>query len=177
MGKKSHGEILIQNLSVHAYDKLHYGSITLYKTTADGKKRPLSGVEFHMTGQTDQDTYTAVSDENGKAVWDHLAPQVYVITEVKTAEGKNLLQDSIKVKLPMEMNLEDLVKNGQKEEDAVYDVMTGKYCFYDLTYRIGNTAILEMPFTGRRGWKVYGVLICGLVLLAAGIVFQRHKSI
>lgn len=177
MGKKSHGEILIQNLSVHAYDKLHYGSITLYKTTADGKKRPLSGVEFHMTGQTDQDTYTAVSDENGKVVWDHLAPQVYVITEVKTAEGKNLLQDSIEVKLPMEMNLEDLVKNGQKEEDAVYDVMTGKYCFYDLTYRIGNTAILEMPFTGRRGWKVYGVLICGLVLLAAGIVFQRHKSI
>lgn len=57
---------MIQNLSVHAYDKLHYGSITLYKTTADGKKRPLSGVEFHMTGQTDQDTYTAVSDENGK---------------------------------------------------------------------------------------------------------------
>ena len=87
------------------------------------------------------------------------------------------MQDSIEVKLPMEMNLEDLVKNGQKEEDAVYDVMTGKYCFYDLTYRIGNTAILEMPFTGRRGWKVYGVLICGLVLLAAGIVFQRHKSI
>ena len=60
MGKKSHGEILIQNLSVHAYDKLHYGSITLYKTTADGKKRPLSGVEFHMTGQTDQDTYTLI---------------------------------------------------------------------------------------------------------------------
>ena len=77
----------------------------------------------------------------------------------------------------MEMNLEDLVKNGQKEEDAVYDVMTGKYCFYDLTYRIGNTAILEMTITGRRGWKVYGVLICGLVLLEAGIVFQRHKSI
>ena len=41
------------------------------------------------------------------------------------------------------MNLEDLVKNGQKEEDAVYDVMTGNNCFYDLTYRIGNTAILE----------------------------------
>ena len=68
-----------------------------------------------MTGQTDQDTYTAVSDENGKVVWDHLAPQVYVITEVKTAEGKNLLQDSIEVKLPMEMNLEIWLKTDKRK--------------------------------------------------------------
>lgn len=177
MGEKSQGEIRIRNLSVRAYDKLQYGSITLYKTIADGKKQPLPGVVFRMVGQTDQDVYTAVTDENGKVAWDHLVPQTYVITEVKTAEGKNLLKDSIEVTLPLELDLEDLIKSGLTREDAVYDVVTGKYCFYDLTYNIGNTAVLEMPFTGRSDWKIYGLLLCGLGILAAGMMFKRHKSI
>ena len=56
-------------------------------------------------------------------------------------------------------------------------LLTGKYCFYgsDVSHRkysdSGNAVYRQKRV------KVYGVLICGLVLLAAGIVFQRHKSI
>ncbi|MFR5117187.1 MAG: hypothetical protein ACLTDV_09290 [Eubacterium sp.] len=133
MGKKTHWEILIQNLSVHAYDKLHYGSITLYKTTADGKKRPLSGVEFHMTYQTDQGHYTAVPDENGggsdgspctKGVCDYRGGNC---RREKSVAGQH------RGKPPMEMNLEDSqLKTDKREEDVVGDVKNGKYCFYDL---------------------------------------------
>ncbi len=175
-GGKSQGEIVIKNLSVHAYDTLQYGSITLYKTTSDGTKQPLSGVTFHMTGQTDQEEYTAVTDEDGKAAWEHLVPQTYLITEVKTAEGKNLLKDSIKVTLPLEMDLSDLLKKGMSTEEAVYDAVTGKYCFYDLTYNIENTAVLEMPFTGETDRKNCVLLICGLGILAAGIMLKWHRS-
>lgn len=104
------------------------GSITIYKKSTDGGRKPLQGVTFKMVGETDGDTYTAVTDADGKIVWDQLFAQKYVITEVQTVDGMSLLKDNLEADLPMQMTLEEIDANGADISQAVYEEATGEYC-------------------------------------------------
>lgn len=176
-GKKTEGKVHITNLSLSVYDVLQKGSITLYKTSANQEKEPLQGVTFRMIGQDTEDEYTAVTDKEGKIVWEDLIPQTYRITEIKTQNGKNLLKESIDVTLPLEMDASDILKNGMNREDAIYDEESDKYCFYQLTYRVGNTPILEMPFAGEMNQRrIYIIMVGGLGLVMFAVIWKNGKK-
>ena len=170
------GWIDASNLSVNAYDEKQNGSITIYKKTSDGTKKPLAGVTFKMVGLTTNDEYESTTDENGKIFWDNLVAQKYVITEVKTVDGMNLLKDNITVTMPMEMTLDEIKANNADINQAVFDEVSGKYCFYDLTFTIDNSITFDMPITGGNQTVMYIVLIAGLAAVAGGIWFIMRKK-
>ena len=170
------GWIEASNFSANAYDETQFGSITLYKKTTDGTKQPLSGVTFKMVGLTTNDEYEATTDENGRIIWDDLIAQKYVITEVKTVDGMNLLKDNITVTMPMEMTLDEIKANNADINQAVFDEVSGKYCFYDLTFTIDNSITFDMPITGGNQTVMYIVLIAGLAVVAGEIWFMMRKK-
>ena len=170
------GVMEASNLSVNAYDEKQNGSITLYKKTSDGTKKPLAGVTFKMVGLTTNDEYEATTDENGKITWGDLVAQKYVITEVKTVDGMNLLKDNITVTMPMEMTLDEIRANNADINQAVFDEVSEKYCFYDLTFTIDNSITFNMPITGGNQTVMYIVLIAGLAAVAGGIWFIMRKK-
>ena len=170
------GKIEAANLKVEAYDEPQYGSVTIYKEETDGSRTPLSGVRFKMTGQTDGTEYEAQTDADGKIVWNQLVSQKYVITEVQTVDGRSLLKDPIEVTLPMEMTWEEIQKNGADPTQAVFDEVSGKYCFYNISLTVGNSVTFDMPMTGGNPVGSYVVLICGLAAAAAGVFILLRRS-
>lgn len=172
------GKITAANLAVNVYDTIENGSISLVKLKDDGSKVPLAGVTFKLVGQEDGAEYTATTDANGKIAWDNLIPQHYNITEVKTVDGYNLLKDNIEVTLPIEMSLDEIMANGADINQAVYDNAAGKYCFYNLTFTVGDSTVLTMPFTGGNQNRLYVVLIIGIAGIAFGtyILIGRKKK-
>lgn len=170
------GKMMAENLAINAYDTPEYGSITIYKRKADGSKAPLPGVTFKLAGSEEGDEYTATTDQDGRIVWDGLVAQNYIITEIKTADGLNLLKDNIEVTLPMEMTLDEIKKNGAAIDQAVYDEAAGTYCFYDLSFTIDNSATLDMPFTGGEQTRLYIILAIGIAIVAVGMgcCFRRR---
>lgn len=152
------------------------GSITIYKKSTDGIRRPLQGVTFKMVGETDGDTYTAVTDADGKIVWDQLFAQKYVITEVQTVDGMSLLKDNLEADLPMQMTLEEIDANGADISQAVYEEATGEYCFYHLTFTIDNSANFEMPITGGHPRQMMFLFTISGGMVVAGLLLYRKKS-
>lgn len=170
------GKIEAANLKVEAYDEPQYGSVTIYKEETDGSRKPLAGVTFKMTGQTDGTEYEAQTDADGRIVWNHLVSQKYMITEVHTADGKSLLKEAIEVTLPMEMTWEEIQQNGADPAQAVFDEVSGKYCFYNVSFTVGNGVTFDMPVTGGTSAGSYVILICGLAAAASGVFILLKRS-
>ena len=162
-------QLEVSNLQVEAFDQAEKGSITLYKRGTDGQKKPLAGVVFKMEGVQTGGIYDGTTDENGKIEWQDLIAQKYKIREIKTADGYNLLQEEIEVTLPKEVSLEELKENGIDMTQAVYDEAAGMYCLYNLTYTIDNTAVFNMPVTGKTNRWIYLLMISGCLIVAGGI--------
>lgn len=152
------------------------GSITIYKKSTDGGRKPLQGVTFKMVGETDGDTYTAVTDADGKIVWDQLYAQKYVITEVQTIDGMSLLKDNLEADLPMQMTSEEIDANGADISQAVFEEATGEYCFYHLAFTIDNSANFEMPITGGHPRQMLLLFAVFGGMVAAGLLLYRKKS-
>ncbi len=183
-GKKTHiydgndvvnGEITASNLAVNVYDKVQTGSVTIYKKTEDGNE-PLKNVTFTMKGVEEGDEYTATTDAEGKIQWDDLTPQNYIITEVKTADGYSLLKDEIEVRIPIEMTLDEINKNGADISKAVFDEVSQKYCFYDVTLTIDNDVTFDLPMTGANTNMTYIFLIMAFGAAMVGIVLLVKKK-
>ncbi|WP_296117330.1 collagen binding domain-containing protein [uncultured Eubacterium sp.] len=170
------GKIEAANLKVEAYDEPQYGSVTIYKEETDGSRAPLSGVRFKMTGQTDGTEYEAQTDADGKIVWEQLVSQKYVITEIQTVDGRSLLKEPIEVTLPMEMTWEEIQRNGADPTQALFDEVSGKYCFYNISLTVGNSVTFDLPMTGGNPVVSYVVLSCGLAAAAAGVFILLKRS-
>lgn len=168
--------ITAENLAIDVYDDVQTGSITIYKTKSDGSKEPLPGVTFRLVGLDEGDEHTVTTDDDGMAVFGSLSPQDYVLTEAKTVEGYSLLKDNIEVTLPMAMTMEEIEENGADIDQSVYDEASGKYCFYDLTYHVGNTVTFQMPLTGGGQDTLYLLLAAGLAIVAAGAWMTLRKN-
>lgn len=167
--------IWIGSDAIEAYDETQYGSITIYKKSANEKQIPLSGVSFRLVGVDEGDEHIASTDADGKICWEGLLPQDYVITEIKTADGKNLLKDNITVTLPMELTVEEAQQRGADLSQAVWDEAAQKYCFYDLTFEIGNSAVLTMPMTGGNTESMYVLMIVGILAAVGGIALLARN--
>lgn len=172
------GWINANNLSMNAFDITHKGSITVYKKTADGTKRPLQGVTFKLVGVTEGDEHVATTDADGKLEWTDLIAQKYVITEIKTVDGMSLMKDNIEVNMPMTMTLDEINANGADINQAVFDEVEGKYCFYDLTFTVDNSISFDMPITGGNQTVMYVVMIGGLAAVAGAlwIILRKKKK-
>ena len=129
-----------------------------------------------MVGLTDGQTYTGTTDANGNVSWGELIPQTYVLTEISTPDGYSLLKDNIEVKLPIELTMDEIKKYGADINNAVYDEVSQKYCFYDLSYVIGESVTPPFPNTGADQHMLFLLLIGALAITGTGVILFIKKS-
>lgn len=175
-----HGEQKIpedspEDITVHFLDRLYRGRIKLVKYEADGIT-PLKNVSYRLEGTETGEVYTAVTDENGVAVWEDLVPQHYRITEISTVEGMSLLKEPVEVTLPLELSAEEAEAEKADCTQAVWDAAAGAWCFYDLTYEIRDDVNLEMPSAGGTGAGKQIPAAVGLAALGTGAVLLARRG-
>ena len=168
--------ITAANLSMNIYDKVYKGSISVTKKDAEDNTTPIAGAKYTLVGLTDGQTYTGTTDANGNVSWGELIPQTYVLTEISTPNGYSLLKDNIEVKLPVELTMDEIKKYGADINNAVYDEVSQKYCFYDLSYVIGESVTPPFPNTGADQHMLFLLLIGALAITGTGVILFIKKS-
>lgn len=93
----------------------------------------------------------------------------YVITETDAPGGIHRLTDSIEVSLPYTSSAEQIgdAKPAGKTGDL-------KNVFFELTYRVSNNAVLQMPKTGMGNMFWPGLM--GLLLLALAYAYWKRSA-
>lgn len=167
------GSITITNTRQKPKYKL---DITKQGIDGESKSVPLSGVEFTLEKLDENKKYQKVSenkttDENGKCSFTGLEPGSYRLTEVKTAEGYNLLAEPIKFALTKDggCTLDDGTPLGT--------VSGGGAAGYTIALTINNRKGLTLPHTGADAPSLW--VLIGLPLLVAGLlvlVFRYNRK-
>ena len=152
--------------------------LVITKQGIDGESDPvlLGGVEFTLEVKGTDESYTAVTgspqttDGNGKCSFTELEPGSYRLTEVKTAEGYNLLAE------PIEFKLTD---DGQCTANGATlgEVSGGGAAGYTIALTINNRKGLTLPHTGADAPSLW--VLIGLPLLVAGLlvlVFRYNRK-
>ena len=153
------------------------GSITIKKRNAD--ETPLTGAEFQLEVY-DEASSTWMSSgianqttgADGNAVFEHLVPGKYRLTEVKAPAGYNLLNSSREITIPYELNVADV-----KEPSTGYTEVVGdKIYYYDVTLTFYNSLPFDIPSTGGGGM---GGVTAGMALMlgtsASAWLLKRKK--
>ena len=174
--KKIQGNITASNLAINIYDKVYKGSISVVKKDANDNTTPIAGAKYKLVGQTDGKTYTGTTDANGKVSWSNLIPQNYTLTELSTPDGYSLLKDNVNVKIPMELTLDEINKSGADIKKSVFDETSQMYCFYDLSYTIGESVTPPFPSTGADQHLLFLLLIGALAVTGTGVILFMKKS-
>ena len=185
------------DLSARIYNDLEPCKVNIQKFKDDGITA-IPGVEFELKfvkqseGFTskqreykrllkDGETVTRSTDWEGNCYFDQLDQGDYEITEIKTASGQTLLKDPIKFSIPFKMTVAEAneyqdVKFESAREDKDY---TNKWFFYECSYIITNTPVLDLPHTGATGTWNYGFVGLGIALAAgvgtAGTVVMKRR--
>lgn len=167
-------------------------TITLSKYNTDGKTA-LSGVTYELKfvksavdSSTDYhrllkegETTTAVTDTNGQIVFKNLQQGTYEITEIKTRDGLQLLNEPIKVTLPIAMTEEDVKRLQADTSKGVYDDENHVWQFYDATYRITNDVTFGVPQAGAMMTvKHFVPILLGMsvFMILCMILFRRKRD-
>lgn len=152
--------------------------LDITKQGIDGENAPvpLNGVEFTLEKLDENNVYQSVGGKlatgtNGKCSFTGLEPGSYRLTEVKTAEGYNLLAEPIKFALTDkgECNLPDGTKLGE--------ISGGGAKGYTIALTINNRKGLTLPHTGADAPSLW--VLIGLPLLVAGLlvlVFRYNRK-
>lgn len=77
--------------------------------------------------------------------------------------------------MPMELTVEEAQQRGADLSQAVWDEAAQKYCFYNLTFEIGNSAVLTMPMTGGNTESMYVLMIVGILAAVGGIALLARN--
>ena len=152
--------------------------LDITKQGIDGESKPvlLNGVEFTLEVKGADESYTAVTDGpqttdgDGKCSFTELEPGSYRLTEVKTAEGYNLLAEPIEFKLTDDGQC---TANGAKLGEISGDAAKG----YTIALTINNRKGLTLPHTGADAPSLW--VLIGLPLLVAGLlvlVFRYNRK-
>ena len=92
-----------EHMTIRFLDLLYRGSIRLVKYES-GTETPLAGVSYRLEGAETGEIYRGTTDEDGEVFWENLAPQHYVLTELKTAEGMSLFEGAGSDHSPADLN-------------------------------------------------------------------------
>lgn len=148
--------------------------ITKQGIDGESKPVPLSGVEFTL-GKLVDGKYQQVGDNkitvDGKCSFTGLEPGSYRLTEVKTAEGYNLLAEPIEFALTENGGCE--LGDGTPLGTVTGDAAKG----YTIALTINNRKGLTLPHTGADAPSLW--VLIGLPLLVAGLlvlVFRYNRK-
>lgn len=159
-------------------NKPHDCSIKIRKVDENGN--PLDGVQFTLKNSKGELVSTKTSGSDGYVTWDKLYPDIYTVTEVKTAAGKNLLAEDIEIKLPMRFTEEDIKKyNIDRSKLSEWDKEEKCYYLFDVTYEVSNDVTFTPPMTGAMiTAKRFIPIACGMVVLmgATCVMFFKKKK-
>lgn len=173
--KRAGREIAAENLSVNAYDYVHLSMVTI--TKYGNGHRPLAGVSYRLVRAADgEEMGVLTTGSDGKATFEKLIPGDYVLTEIKTADGYNLLQENITVTVPCQMTQEEAAETGADLSKAYFDEASQTFCFEAVNYDVTDSVSFDMPLTGGSQHALYLLLIVSFMMTAAGIsLFFRKK--
>ncbi len=161
------------NLSINAYDQVHLNMLTVTKY-GSGQK-PLSGVTYKLVRSSDgTEIETRTTGSDGQAVFQGLVPGEYILTEIQTAEGYNLLKEAVTVTLPCQMTEKEVLDKGADISKAYFDEVSQTFCFETVNYDITDSAHFDMPLTGGNHKTLYLLLTGAFGLMAAGLFLRRH---
>lgn len=152
--------------------------LDITKQGIDGEKAPvlLNGVEFTLEKLNDKNVYQPVGKKlatgtDGKCSFTGLEPGSYRLTEVKTAEGYNLLAEPIEFVLTEDGKCE--LDGGTPLGKVTGDTAKG----YAIALTINNRKGLTLPHTGADAPSLW--VLIGLPLLVAGLlvlVFRYNRK-
>lgn len=155
------------------------GSIKVEKSDEKTKK-PLPGIEFTLTGANGF-TLKARTDENGKIVFgvnkeglSTLTPQKYTLAETSSKDGYSLLKDPIEIELPLKLTEAEAKVQNADLSKAKWDKENEVYRFFDLTYKVSNDAVLQLPATGSN--EILYAIIAGTVMIFLVVIFFGLKQ-
>lgn len=141
-------------------NKVLKGKIEITKVDTDDTSKKLKDAEFKLekintdTKKLDEDftLKSATTKSDGKAVFDDLLYGTYRITEVKSPEGYNLLNNPIEVTL-------------DKNNNGIVKIT------------VQNSREVTLPYTGAGGIKIF-IEWSVIFIAAAGTVYiiVRHKN-
>lgn len=122
------------------------------------------------------------TNAEGKAAFEDLFPDDYVITEVSTVPPLQLLAEPINVSLPMRMTRAEADEWGLDTSDtAKVQWSDSENCFIvlDATFKVTNNATFKMPMSGGtvNGWT-FIPLVLGMGVFAgiAFVLFRKKKN-
>ena len=165
------------DLGITVTNKL-LGRIMIIKKDEDGNA--LSDVEFKLeetnkdgTIKAGGDVRNIIVDSTGKAVVEDLKAGWYILTEVKTANGHQLLKEPIKITIPY--HVDDPEFAGTTGTMPHIDGAKAGGYYYHLTYTIQNGQNFDIPNSG--GIGVYWFYIIGIFWLGllSTYCFTRKK--
>ena len=90
---------------------------------------------------------------------------------MQTVYGKSKLTKPISVTIPLVLKKEEAEKEGADVEKAV--VFRDSCYYYDLSYQISNSAVLELPETGAH--VGYRLLLAGMACMSMGMYAGRKR--
>lgn len=151
--------------------------------------RPLAGVTYRVTHEDG----SAVVDKDGNAVGDKttgsdgtiefkkLYPDVYLVIEVDTVNGMQLLAEPIRIEAPMRMTKEEAAEWNLDTSDGrkvIWSEAEGKYLVMKFTTEVTNHSSFKMPMSGGtvNGWT-FIPLVLGMGVFAgiAFFLFRKKK--
>ena len=175
------GIVIGETATIGHHVKLYQGvTIGAKGFDLDENGNPLAGVQFTLKNSKGELVSTKTSGSDGYVTWDKLYPDIYTVTEIKTAAGKSLLAEDIEIKLPMRFTEEDIEKyNIDRSKLSEWDKEEKCYYLFDVTYEVSNDVTFTPPMTGAMiTAKRFIPIACGMVVLmgATCIVFFKRKK-
>lgn len=150
--------------------------------------RPLAGVTYKITHKDG----SAVTDKDGNAVGEKttgadgtiefkkLYPDEYLIIEVKTVDGMQLLAEPISIAAPMRMTREEAAEwhlDTSDNRKVIWSEAEGKYLIMKFTTEVTNHASFQMPMSGGTvDARTFIPLVLGMGVFAGIAFFLFYKK-
>ena len=142
----------------------------------DGKGNPLQGVQFKLIKENSQTPIIKETDAEGKVTFSDLIFGKYQLIETKTADGQMLLKDPVTVTIPYTASEQEVTEGQLDKNKAVFSERENKWLFSEFGYSITNTAVLDLPKTGKQ--VLFSGVLMGSALCVLGIyLFTRKKEV
>ena len=164
----------IKNINFEITNKPITGKITIKKLGVNDIALP--GVTYKLQKMKDSslsevekeyEPETTAIDSDGKAIctFDNLDEGNYLITEIKTVSGYNLLKEPIEITIPYKPSDNTSIN---PEVYGGYQKINDEDCYYHITYTVINTQYMALPESG--GGLRMILQICGVVLIGTSII-------